>query len=428
MRRLYRVFVLYPALLGSAMFVGCANFQVLPPSESPTANSSTEPSSTDAVLRSSTAWPSEQDTRKDADGAFQLSDLSPSNIGDTIKELSGNGPDQRRAEQLYQEAESLYDEAIAARAEDMDDETRDLFLKAGDKYAAAAARWPDSALEEDALFRAGESLFFADRYVQSNERFEELLEKYPNSRYLDLMGARRFKIARYWVDLDTEDGTPLVSFHVGNKRRPWSDTFGHAIRIYDRMRLDDPTGKLADDATIAAANAYFARRNFVDADQYYTDLRRNFPSSEHQFMAHYLGIQAKLRGYRGPEYAGEVLDEAEKLVRQIRRQFPREYRKREEDVERAYREVRYRQAEREWHLAKYYHRRHQYGAARLYYNLILRQFPDTPFAEKARANLAETDGKPRTPPQRFAWLVNLFPDGNRSLPETSTSGGNTKQR
>ena len=46
------------------------------------------------------------------------------------------------------------------------------------------------------------------------------------------------------------------------------------------MRIDDPTGKLADDATIALANAYFEQERYLDAADTYEDLRVNFPSSQ----------------------------------------------------------------------------------------------------------------------------------------------------
>ncbi len=160
------------------------------------------------------------------------------------------------------------------------------------------------------------------------------------------------------------------------------------------MRLDDPTGKLADDATIAAANALFVGGDYERADDYYNDLRLHFPSSEHQFMAHYLGIQAKLRSYRGPDFAGEVLEEAEKLIKNVRRQFPSESREHEEELTRAYRKVRYFLAEREWEMAQYYAQRHQYGAARFYVDMILNDYADTPFADLARDG--QGDGRQAT--------------------------------
>ena len=75
-----------------------------------------------------------------------------------------------------------------------------------------------------------------------------------------------------------------------NQQRPWRDRHGHALRIYDKIRVDDPTGRLADDATLAAANEHFANGKFQKADDYFTDLRTAYPTSEHQFSAHFLGM------------------------------------------------------------------------------------------------------------------------------------------
>ena len=53
--------------------------------------------------------------------------------------------------------------------------------------------------------------------------------------------------------------------------------------MFDKIRVDDPTGRLADDATLSLANENFTRRKFMKADEYYSDLRKAYPSSEHQF-------------------------------------------------------------------------------------------------------------------------------------------------
>ncbi|MCU0958472.1 MAG: outer membrane protein assembly factor BamD [Pirellulaceae bacterium] len=359
---------------------------------------------------------------------LKLQDFAPAQIGATVRRLTGRGPNRAIARQLYGEGEELYRQAVEQRDGDAQADVRGWFVEAAEKFAAAATRWPDSALEEDALFRAGESQFFADHYVKANHHFEQLLKKYPNTRYLDLVGARRFLIAQYWLKLHDDPETLKWPINLTDPAIPWSGTFGHAVRIYDRMRLDDPTGKLADDATMAAANAHFVKGDFEKADQYYSDVRTHFPSSEHQFHAHYLGIQAKLRGYRGANYTGTALEETEKLIQQVRRQFPHEARQQQEELDRAAREVRYLLAEREWRLAQYYARRQEYGAARIYFDTVVQDFGDTPFADSAREEIQRIAGKPRVPPQRLTWLVNLFPDADPTKPLLATSPSNAKRR
>ncbi len=334
----------------------------------------------------------EQAAEEDAgEKSLKIDDFAPSNIGATVKQLAGYGPNRDVARQLYSEAEELYGQAVGLRGDQPQAEPNAKAAPVVSRGQRQICRGRGSlARFGDGRRRSvsrGESQFFADRYVKANEFFEQLLKKYPNSRYLDAVGARRFLIAQYWLNLNTEEPTYPFGVNLTDKGRPWSDTFGHAIRVYDRMRIDDPTGKLADDATIAAANAFFLKGDFGKADQYYTDLRTHFPSSEHQFMAHYLGVQAKLRGYRGPQYTGDALEQADKLVLQIRRQFPKEAREHQQELDRAYREIRYLLAEREWTMAQYYERQHEFGAARFYYDVILNKFSDTPFADKARTEI-----------------------------------------
>ena len=84
-------------------------------------------------------------------------------------------------------------------------------------------------------------------------------------------------------------------------------------------------------------------------------------------------------------------------------------------------EVRYSKARRAWRRAEYRHRRREFGAARFYYDLILREYADTPFAERSREQLQKLSGKPDVPPQRLSWLVNLFPDPEPAKPLVASS-------
>lgn len=360
------------------------------------------------------------------DDGVSLSDLSPSKLKTTLATMAGRGPDREAARENLELGMQAYQQAVAKKnAGELD---RSAFESAGLQFTQAADRWPDSALAEDALFHAGESFFFAEQFVKSNEQFERLLEAYQNSKYIDLAQARRFSIAQYWLDLTGSERESFLSVNFTDQQRPWRDTFGNALRIFNKIPLDDPTGKLADDAMLAAANTYFVTKNYIKADQYYTDLRRSYPSSEHQFKAHLLGMRSKLLSYQGPEYSGDALEAADKLLKQIRKQFPEESRQFDEELVRAYREIRYKQAERDWQLAKYFDRRREFGAARVYYDEILTEYPDTPFAEQTRERLGEIVGKPNVPPQRLSWLVNLFPSTDTQTPLLATKPGSTKSR
>src|SRR5690606_15996725 len=103
--------------------------------------------------------------------------------------------------------------------------------------------------------------------------------------------------------------------------RPLFDTIGRSMKNYENIRLNDPTGPLADDAIMAMANSYFLRGRYNDADLQYELLRKEYPRSDHQYDAHILGLQCKLRKYQGPDYDGTPLEESQVLVKQLKVQF-----------------------------------------------------------------------------------------------------------
>lgn len=369
----------------------------------------------DSLRPASTRSPVEQASYQDGakpDGGFSWSDLNIDNWGKTAKKLAGQGPNCEIAQSLYREGDDLFRQALRA------DQARkaQLFELAAPKFAAAADRWPDSQLAMDGLFMAGESYFFADNYPQANTYYEKLVKAFPNNRYLDEVDKRRFSIARYWLDLNREDPEEFYYFNWLSKSRPWKDARGSGLRILDKVRIDDPTGRLADDVTLAAANEHFTSGKFSKADDYYTDLRKAYPSSEHQFSAHFLGLKAKLNSYRGPAYGGTALDEAEKLVKQIRRQFPQEAERERSFLDRAAAEIRFHKAERLMFLAEFHDGRAEYRAAQHYYEQCVRDFRDTPLAERAERRIGQIAGLAPVPPQRLPWLVALFPESDKVKP------------
>lgn len=380
--------------------LGCAMFQSPNPNQLPKSRHDVDP---DDVANGTN--PDDQKPLLD------LENLSEANLRRNFKKLVGKGPDRSIARNLYSQGSDAYNEA-----RELEDAAQtQKYLEAAQHFVDAADRWPDTSLEQDALYMAGDCYFFADRYVDANRQYELLVKKYPNSRYLDVVEARRFLIAKYWL-VANEKEPYYTWFNFTDEERPWVDTRGNALRLYDKIKLDDPTGKLADDATIAAATERFVKGEFEKADEYYTDLITAYPDSEHQYNAHYFGLKAKLNSYRGSHYEGSSLDEGEKLVKQMRRQFPVQSRQDRDFLDKAFAEIRYKKAEREWEAGNFYDRRREYGGARVYYEVLVREYDDTPFAERAKRRLEETASEPEVPPQPLQSLVNLFPQSDPLKP------------
>lgn len=334
----------------------------------------------------------------DDDSGFEWSDLTPENLYKDAKKAVGLGPNEPLARSMFQEGRTLLPQKK--------------YSEAAEKFKSAAGRWPDSVLEEDALFLQGECYFFSDRYPKAQDTYDNLLKKYDNSRYLDTTVKRLFSIGRYWEQLHGADPHWPVTPNLTDKERPWFDTFGNALKAYETVRLKDPTGPLADDSIMATANAYFGRGRYEDAAYYYDLLRKEYPRSEHQLQAHVLGLRSKLLVYQGKLYDGTPLTEADEIAEQALIQFPHQLGEEQVRVAQTRDNIVEQKAERDWAVAQYYDRKKQYGGARVYYQYIIDDYPLTETAHKARARLDQIRNEPDRPPNRFKSLTDLFPAGN----------------
>jgi len=333
---------------------------------------------------------------KKKSSAFDWLDFSPEEWYKDIKAALGYGPDKKLAIRYFDEGLALY--------------KKRQFKEAAAKFKSAAGRWPDSTLEEDAMFMQAECLFFADNYPKADDTFGNLLKKYENSRHLDKVVVREFAIARYWDQLNTYDPHWPITYNWWDSTRPRFDTLGNARKAYEMVALNDPTGPLADDSLMALGNSYFLQTRYDEAADYYDRLRKEHPDSTHVIDAHLLLIKSNQLAYQGPLYDGTPLKNTGKLASETVRQFGTRLGPERENLIELQNRVDVEMARRDWAMAEFYEGKKYYGAARFYYQQIIKEYPQMEVAEAAQKRLDEIKDYPAKPPNRFKFLTDLFPD------------------
>jgi outer membrane protein assembly factor BamD (BamD/ComL family) len=344
---------------------------------------------------------------EDADSEIISSEYTPASTdagwdyfkGDNVKrrwkKMVGRGPNEPIARKALAEADASFREGR--------------YQEAIKKYKVAIDRWPDSVIEEDALWQLAESYFFTDQYPKAEDQYDELVKKYANTKYLDRIAQRQFVIAQYWIAVDQKSHLPVIVPNLADRSRPLFDTRGRALKAYDHVRINDPRGALADDSIMAQANAHFLDRQWLDADYFYGLLRSEYPDSDFLLQAHLLGLQSKLHAYQGPGYEGGILEEAEILADQVVVQFPDQLsRDEEERVEKTRGEIAAQQALRHWQRAEFYAKGKHYASARIYYALIARDYPKTMLAEQARTKYQTIRDKTDVSDDPFPMLTRVL--------------------
>ena len=305
--------------------------------------------------------------------------LKGKNIQKGWKKMTGRGPNEQVARLALAGADALYREGE--------------YSKAIAKYKVVIDRWPDSAIEEDAMWQLAECYFFTDQYPKAEDSYDELVRKYANTRYLDRIAQRQFVIGDYWLKLDQKHGYWTLVPNVIDRSRPLFDTHGRALKTFDHVRINSPRGSRADDSLMAQGNAHFLRRQWLDADYFYGLLRSEYPDSDFLLEAHLLGLQSKLRSYQGPAYEGGVLDEAEILADQTLVQFPDQLAGDDEQrLMKTRARIAEQQATRHFNRASFYEKGEHYAAARIYYGLVARDYSTTSLGPEALAKLDGMQG------------------------------------
>lgn len=405
----------------AAIIVGCLSILIVVSGCKTTNPGNSHGWSLDGLMGRSADKPIDPEDQFDVFGdrnpdRISLNDLGPGRIGTTLATRFGK-QSQQLAESQFKEAQAIYDRALAGwDKKNVSDETVQEFRQAAKQFQVAASNWPDSAMQQDALFMQGEAHFFANEYVLANRAYEILINKYSGTSKLDLVESRRFEIAQYWLDLARSD----AGLKFNDASRPVRDLSGQARRILHRIRLDDPTGKLADDATLALANAFYEAKQYADAADAYEDLRRTFPGSTHQYHAHLFELRARLAAYRGPSYDGTDLHKAEQLMKTILKQFPDKIDEHRESLAKEATSIRDMLAERDWSLGEYYEKRGENRAAGFYYSQVAKKFSDSKYAGDAKQRVASLGQMQPIPEQKAQWLVDLFPMKERNKPLIAT--------
>ena len=336
---------------------------------------------------------------------FDWSILDPTKSFSKARDWAGLGPDEEKANESMKKG---WD--ILQANPDLKDRKKN--LEAAKHFIEAAKKYPDSLLEEDALYFIGECYFFADDYLNAFSMYQKLVVKYPHSKHIDTAVRRLFKIGRYW-ELASEQWR--LNFNVTDKSLPRYDTFGFAKKAYETIFTYDPTGPVSDLALMTLATAYLKKGryqgdyNYHQAAYYYRQIREHHPLSPYIAKAYEYELYALTQSYMGAEYPGRTLEEAKKLAEITLRQFGNGLDREDRASILAIREdILAKEAEQLWKKGQFHDlKKREYGSARIHYKTLITEYPQTQYAEKARERMELIKDLPDDP-SIFDFPINPF--------------------
>lgn len=383
------------------------------------------------------------------------------------EDLVRNGdPETTAALSAFDAAQALYD---AGKFKESEKAFKKVAKERRDRYESFATRFRRTwgikekhaedmygtygdSIEEDALYMMAEAQYAQKHYADAQESYEDLLVRYPSTRYLDLTTRQLFRIARYWLDFpedidekgeaavklaSTEDiqrdetgkskaepsalsRVPVLP-NLTDETRPLFDTHGRGEQALRSIWLHDATGPLADDALMLAANHNLRTEDYVEARRLYALLREQYPDSPHLKDAYMLGSHVTLASYQGPAYDGSGLESARELKQELLALFPsltEEERKRlKEEID----TLEDAEVARTWDLVDFYRIKRNNAAIKLHCYQIINKYPDSQYAEQARAMLKQVEK------EELAWANSPFNFNKPTAPPVTAAAPQTRK-
>jgi outer membrane protein assembly factor BamD (BamD/ComL family) len=289
------------------------------------------------------------------------------------------------AEKEIAEAKKLFQQGKLAEAESA--------------FARIAKNRKGNHYGETAQYYAAECQYQQKKYVRANDSFEKLFADYPGTEFLDKLVSREYSLAQMWLAQSDPKAKPdqrLAWYSRFTGEQPILDTRGTGLKALEHVRHHDPTGPLADDAVLQIAEYHAGSGDYESAAIYYDQLISDHPKSPFRQKAQLAAIDSRIKAYMGPEYDGSGLEKARELIRDTMKSFPDQ----EASYEKLYHTIDIindQEAERTYTIGDYYRRTGKVTSAEFYFGKIPQRWPNSPWAVKAKTQLAQLAKQPRTP-------------------------------
>jgi outer membrane protein assembly factor BamD (BamD/ComL family) len=273
------------------------------------------------------------------------------------------------------------------------------FAEAEKEFTKIAKDRKSTPWGETAQYYLAESQFQRGKYVDAHDNFEKLHATYPATDYRDKLVSREYAIAQLW-NLQEDPKAPKEKLLPWYRRfdggLPIIDVSGYALKALEHVRHNDPTGELADDAAIQIAEYYIRHQDYETAAMYYDQFIVEYAKSPFLQKVQHAAIDARLKGYLGPEYDASGLEKARGLVKKTLEAFP-EQQASYEGLYHTLDVINNAEAEKAFITASYYKRVNKVASAEFYFGKIPQRWPGSPWAAKAKVELAQLAKMPRTP-------------------------------
>jgi outer membrane protein assembly factor BamD (BamD/ComL family) len=236
-------------------------------------------------------------------------------------------------------------------------------------------------------FEASESQYYlgATEEAQGNLyeaylAYQKVIDKYPFSDRIQEIIEREYKIA--------ED------FMSGVKRKALGVTLpveNPALEILTKVVENSTYGTLAPKAQYKLGLVLKGLMRYYEAEDAFSKVISNYPNSEWVEAARFQIASCRAAVSRGSDYDQGATQEAKQKFEEFVKEHPDATLSQE--AEKNINQLTEKEAESSYNIGRFYEKQKQYGSAKIYYQDIVNNYSDSPWAAKARERLQMMEKK-----------------------------------
>jgi len=258
------------------------------------------------------------------------------------------------------------------------------YLEAARQYFLLIKVYPDSTEAGTALQRLAGCLFAMENYYQSYQALEQVLQSYPNSAKKETLIEIEYKIG-----LKLKKGASVSLFSEGDEEDAKQESLNAAIEVFKTAYEHDHYGPYADRCLLAMGDCYRDLQKGEEGRDAYTKLIDEFPKSSLVELAR-IGVKScdVMLGTATPKQLKETITSVKNST--STGDLPEDVASEFDSAETRVNELEEKEAEKMFKAAQQYEARgdaKHVKAARFTYDLIVKRYPHTTYAGKAREKL-----------------------------------------
>lgn len=210
--------------------------------------------------------------------------------------------------------------------------------------------------------------------------YQKVIDKYPFSERIQEIIEREYKIGE--------------SFMSGEKRKAMGLTLpveNPAIEIFTKVIENSTYGPLAPKAQYKLGLVLKGLMRYYEAEEAFNKVISNYPNSEWVEAAKFQIASCRASVSRGPDYDQGATKEAKQKFEDFLKEHPDAVLSR--DAEKNINQLKEKEAQSNYNIGRFYEKQMAYEAAKIYYNDVISNYPDSVWAAKALERLQVMEKK-----------------------------------